>query len=94
MAHKHPKSSRSHNPTAKSLQRWENEGGAPRHRKRPRDANQLNKMIVDIATGQVVDREATDQQERDPAAVARDGKGGQKSGKARAETLSPSKRKK
>ena len=31
----------------------------PKGQKRPRDANQLAKLIVDIATGQVEDREPT-----------------------------------
>ena len=31
----------------------------PKGEKRPRDANQLAKLIVDIATGQVEDREPT-----------------------------------
>jgi len=31
----------------------------PDHRKRPRDLNQLGKMIVDIATGEVEDRPPT-----------------------------------
>jgi hypothetical protein len=41
----------SHNPTAKSIGRWENEGGAPKRPKRPRDPKQLTKFIVDMATG-------------------------------------------
>lgn len=42
-----------HNPSQKSLQRWETEGGAPKgkHPKRQRDPNQLGKFIVDLATG-------------------------------------------
>lgn len=51
MAEKHPKSSR--NPSAKSLGRWENEGGAPKHPKRPRAP--LAKAIVHIATGEIDD---------------------------------------
>jgi hypothetical protein len=34
-------------------------GETPRRLKRPRDPNQLAKLIVDIATGQVDDREPT-----------------------------------
>jgi hypothetical protein len=45
---------------AKAVARWDNEGGAPqsgdvsarKQHKRPRDANQLAKRIVDIATGE------------------------------------------
>jgi hypothetical protein len=55
MADKRPKG---HNPSEKSLQRWDNEGGAIKgvRAKRPRDPNQLGKLVVDIATGQVEDR--------------------------------------
>jgi hypothetical protein len=51
MADKHPKGT--HNPSQASLQRWENEGGAIKgvRAKRPRDPNQLGKLIVDIAVG-------------------------------------------
>lgn len=64
-----------------------------RSRKRPRDANQLAKRIVDLATGQVEDRELTpEEQGKDPAAVALGRKGGLKGGKARAEKLSPERR--
>lgn len=41
------------------------------HPKRPRDPAQLAKLIVDIATGEVEDREPTpEEQGKDPAAVA------------------------
>jgi hypothetical protein len=40
-------------------------------KKRPRDPAQLAKLIVDIATGEVEDREPTpEEQGKDPAAVA------------------------
>jgi hypothetical protein len=58
--------------------------------KRPRDPNQLGKMIVDIAVGERLDpasEPAVDT--RDPGAVALGKKGGQ----ARAERLSAKKRK-
>jgi hypothetical protein len=43
----------------------------PKGEKSPRDANQLAKLIVDIATGQVEDREPTpEEQGKNPAAVA------------------------
>jgi hypothetical protein len=35
----------------------------PKGQKRPRDANQLAKLIVDIATGQVEDREPTSEEQ-------------------------------
>ena len=47
-------------------------------KKRPRDPAQLAKFIVDIATGEVEDREPTpEEQGKDPAAVAMGRKGGQ-----------------
>lgn len=57
-----------------------------RSSKRPRDLNQLAKLIADRATGQV-EPERPDQG-KDPAAVALGRKGGLKGGKARAESLS------
>jgi len=59
--------------------------------KRPRDPNQLAKMIADIATGESVD-EIPQKNDKDPAAVALGRKGGLKGGKARAESLTPEKR--
>ena len=50
--------------------------------KRPRDANQLAKSIVDLATGQA--------EEKEVLASAR--KGGLKGGKARAKALTPKQR--
>ena len=58
--------------------------------KRPRDPNQLAKLILDIATGEEVDQNPDEG--KDPAAVARGKKGGQKGGKARAEALTPEER--
>lgn len=58
-------------------------------KKRPRDTNKLAKSIVDIATGEVEDREATpEEQGKDPAAVSLGRRGGLKGGKARAAKLS------
>ena len=57
-----------------------------KHPKRPRDASQLAKLMVDIASGEAVDPVPT---EKDPAAVARGRAGGLKGGKARAEKLTP-----
>ena len=51
-----------------------------KHRKRPRDPNQLGKFIIDVAPGEVDDRPPTpEEQGKDPAAVAM----GQKGGRAR-----------
>ena len=51
------------------------------HRKRPRDPNQLAKLVVDIATGKVEDRKPTAEEEgKNPAAVAL----GRRGGRARA----------
>lgn len=59
--------------------------------KRPRDANQLARRIVDIATGDADDRAPTPEQRgKDPAAVSLGRKGGLKGGKARAQKLSAS----
>jgi len=59
------------------------------HRKRPRDPNQLGKLIIGIATGQVEDRPPTpEEQGKDPAASALGRKGGQ----ARAAGLSKAQR--
>ena len=62
-----------------------------RSSKRPRDANQLAKRIVDIATGEVeteVDADAG----KNPAAVALGRLGGLKGGKSRASKLSADER--
>ena len=58
---------------------------------RPRDVNQLAKLIADIATGE----ESNDQPEptKNPAAVALGRLGGLKGGKARAISLTPEQRK-
>lgn len=59
-------------------------------KKRPRDPNQLAKLVVDIATGEEEDRTPTPEEEgKDPAAVKRGRAGGHKGGKARARNLSP-----
>ena len=58
--------------------------------KRPRDPAQLAKLIVDIATG-VIEDHATDAG-KDPIAVRRGQLGGAKGGKARAASLTKSRR--
>ena len=61
--------------------------------KRPRDLNQWAKRMVDIATGEVTDREPTPEEEgKDPAAVSLGRRGGLKGGKARAATMTPERR--
>jgi hypothetical protein len=57
--------------------------------KRPRDTNQLAKFITDLATGEIQDK--TDDG-KNPAAVALGRLGGQKGGKARADSLTKSER--
>jgi hypothetical protein len=59
---------------------------ATRRLKRPRDPIQLGKLIVDIATGQLEDKE--DLGEKNEAAVAR----GRRGGPARAQALTPEQR--
>ncbi len=63
----------------------------PNRSSRPRDPNQLGKLIVDIATGEVEDTAADDG--KNPAAVELGRKGGLKGGKARAEGMTPEQRK-
>jgi hypothetical protein len=62
-----------------------------RSSKRPRDSNQLAKLIVDIATGEVED--TPEDTGKNPAAVELGRKGGLKGGKARAENMTPEQRK-
>jgi hypothetical protein len=93
MPDKRPKGS--HDPSQKSLQRWNNEGGAPKggRLKRPRDPAQLAKLMIDIASGEVEDREPTpEEQGKDPKAVSRGKLGGQLGGKARARALTKQQR--
>lgn len=61
--------------------------GMDKKPKRPRDTNQLAKMIADLATGDVQEEKREDT--RDPAAVAL----GSKGGKARKDSLTPEQRK-
>jgi hypothetical protein len=61
-----------------------------RSRRRPRDPNQLAKLIVDIATGETEDM--PDDAGKDPAAVALGRRGGLKGGKARAAGMTPEER--
>ena len=62
-------------------------------KKRPADFAQRTKMIVDIATGEIEDREPTpEEQGKDPAAVSLGRRGGLKGGKARAKSLSAKRR--
>lgn len=58
--------------------------------KRPRDPNQLAKLIADIATGEVTEPKTDDG--KDPAAVALGRKGGLKGGAARAKKLTAEER--
>lgn len=62
-----------------------------RSRKRPRDPNQLGKLVADIATGKAKDAPADNG--KDPAAVALGRKGGLKGGKARADGMTAEERK-
>lgn len=61
----------------------------PKPRKRPRDPDQLAKLMIDIASGEVDDREPTpEEQGKNPAAVAL----GRKGGAARAKGMSAKER--
>ena len=64
--------------------------GESKHLRRPRDPNQLAKLIADIATGERDDLVMDDG--RDMAAVLLGRRGGLKGGKARAEALSAEER--
>ena len=65
--------------------------GMQKKPKRPRDPNQLGKLIVDISVGEADDsKNLPDESGKDPAAVAL----GKKGGKARAMTLSKAQRSK
>ena len=63
-------------------------------KRRPRDPNQLAKLVVDIATGQIEDKPdpLSEDASKDPAAVSLSRRGGLKGGKARAEKLTPEQR--
>ena len=65
--------------------------GMDKKPKRPRDVNQLAKMIVDISTGNAPPELPAP--EKNPAAVALGRLGGVKGGKARAEKLTAARRK-
>jgi hypothetical protein len=57
--------------------------------KRPRDPAQLAKLMIDIASGEVEDREPTPEERgKDPAAAAM----GRKGGAARAKSMTPKRR--
>jgi hypothetical protein len=99
MGPKHPTPS---NNNAKSIDRWDDEGGAPsggghpppKPPKRPRDFSQAAKLVVDIATGAKPNRDPTPEEEgKDPAAVALGRKGGVRGGKARAAKMTEDQRK-
>ena len=62
---------------------------------RPRDANQLGKLIVDLSVGETEEAlpPPTDDTGKDPAAVSLGRRGGLKGGKARAKKLSAARRK-
>ncbi len=61
----------------------------PRGERRPRDPNQLGKLIVDISVGEVEDSVSTPESEgKDPNAAAL----GRKGGRARAESMTPERR--
>lgn len=60
----------------------------PKGAKRPRDPAQLAKFIVDVATGEVEDRELTsEEQGKNPAAVALGRLGGKRGGMSRAKSV-------
>jgi hypothetical protein len=60
--------------------------------KRPRDPAQLAKLMIDIASGELEDREAESPSDKDPAAVSLGRRGGLKGGVARAAKMAPERR--
>lgn len=60
--------------------------------KRPRDPNQLAKMIVDMSTGDIPPEVKTEKSEKNAAAVELGRLGGLKGGRARAEKLTAKQR--
>lgn len=62
-------------------------------RKLPRDFSQRAKAIVDLATGNPIAEDPSPIAEKNPAAVALGKLGAAKGGRARAEKLSPKRRK-
>jgi hypothetical protein len=65
----------------------------PKGLKRPRDPAQLAKLMIDIASGEVEDREPEPSLDgKDAAAVSLGRRGGLKGGKARAEKMTPERR--
>jgi hypothetical protein len=64
-----------------------------RSSKRPTDPNQLAKLMVDIAAGEVSDSVLDGPAKKNPAAVALGRLGGKRGGKARADKLTPEQRK-
>jgi hypothetical protein len=65
-----------------------------RSSKRPRDPNQLAKLVVDLATGLTgEDEDIPDSRQKNPHAVALGKMGGEKGGRARAQVLSDMQRK-
>jgi hypothetical protein len=61
--------------------------------KRPRDPAQLAKLMIDIASGEIEDREPAPTSDRkDPAAVSLGRRGGLKGGKARAAKMTAEQR--
>lgn len=63
-----------------------------KHPTRPRDPNQLAKLVADLTTGEATDRPVMMDDGRDLAAVLLGRRGGLKGGRARANKLSPEER--
>ena len=96
MADKHSKPPKPTNNNAKSIDRWDDEGGAPSGgrsvRKRPRDLNQWAKHMVDLATGSAQEP-APMPSNKAAAAVELGRRGGLKGGKAPAAKMTAKQRK-
>lgn len=64
----------------------------PDRPRRPRDTNQLAKLVVDLTTGEKHEYDERAQPTKNPAAVELGRLGGLKGGNARAAKLSPARR--
>jgi hypothetical protein len=59
---------------------------------RPRDAKRLAKLVVDLATGEIVENSTASDSQKNPVAVALGKLGGKKGGTVRAQRLTPERR--
>ena len=73
---------------------WRYTIGMRKRSRMPTDPSKLAKEIIDLATADEPEKEADEDDGKDPAAVALGRKGGLKGGKARAAKMTPEERSK